>query len=106
MNEVIVSNSVKCGSCGDEIYSAHTHDYKCCSCGSVCVDGGQAYLKRSYKTGAEIIETSIVMDRTTLACCLAAMKWADETGRNEKGKLYAILRALRDNGIDLSPPSN
>ena len=42
----IVRNSAKCLKCGDEIESTHRHDFNCCSCGSLCVDGGKDYLRR------------------------------------------------------------
>jgi len=41
-------NMIRCLSCGDMIESTHVHDYKVCRCGSVAVDGGRDYLKRSY----------------------------------------------------------
>ena len=43
----IKTNRVKCLKCGDIIESKHRHDFVFCSCGSVAVDGGTAYLKRS-----------------------------------------------------------
>ena len=46
----IISNKVRCKNCGDVIESKHTHDYVSCSCGSVSVDGGHSYLKRSAKS--------------------------------------------------------
>jgi hypothetical protein len=46
MSERIIRNSIRCRKCGDEIVSTHRHDFRWCSCGSVAVDGGRAYLKR------------------------------------------------------------
>lgn len=45
----ITSNIVRCNKCGDMIESVYTHDFKCCSCGAVCVDGGLEYLAREGK---------------------------------------------------------
>lgn len=45
---MIVSNKIKCKSCGDIIESNNRHDFKFCSCGQCAVDGGHDYLKRSY----------------------------------------------------------
>lgn len=42
----ILRNQIQCLTCGDIIVSTHRHDYKWCSCGTVCVDGGDAYLRR------------------------------------------------------------
>ena len=99
MKTVIISNSIKCNKCGDIIWSAHRHDYKECSCGSVAVDGGTSYLRR---TGEDYIDISIVMEQEIIDKCLDAMRWADDTKRNDRGKLYAILRVLRDKGVELN----
>lgn len=42
----IILNSIKCLHCGDMITSNHRHDFKFCTCKSVAVDGGEAYLRR------------------------------------------------------------
>ena len=42
----IARNAIRCNKCGDEIESVYTHDFKCCSCGAVAVDGGKEYLRR------------------------------------------------------------
>jgi len=42
----IVKNCIKCLKCGDIIESVSRHDFKSCSCGAVCVDGGKDYLRR------------------------------------------------------------
>jgi hypothetical protein len=44
-------NMIRCLSCNDIIESAHTHDYKTCGCGSVSIDGGLEYAKRSFPSG-------------------------------------------------------
>jgi len=38
-------NAIECRKCGDVIESKFTHDFKCCSCGSVGVDGGLEYAR-------------------------------------------------------------
>jgi len=43
----IVRNAVRCLLCNDVIESHYRHDFVACQCGSVCVDGGTSYLKRS-----------------------------------------------------------
>lgn len=45
----IIKNAIKCAHCGYVIESKYTHDFKYCSCGTVAVDGGLSYLRRSYK---------------------------------------------------------
>jgi len=42
----IVVNKAQCIKCKDIIESTHQHDFKWCSCHSLAVDGGTAYLKR------------------------------------------------------------
>lgn len=49
----IKTNKIKCKHCGDIIESKHVHNYVICSCGSVAVDGGHYYLKRTFKTSPE-----------------------------------------------------
>lgn len=43
----ILVNRIKCNKCGEIIESTHRHDFKFCKCGSVAVDGGNDYLRRS-----------------------------------------------------------
>ncbi len=45
---VIIHNKARCKLCGDVIESHTAHDFVTCSCGSVSVDGGKSYLKRSF----------------------------------------------------------
>lgn len=45
----IKANKVQCLACKDIIESKHRHDFVWCSCGSIAVDGGTAYLKRTGK---------------------------------------------------------
>jgi hypothetical protein len=99
METVIVSNSIKCNKCEDIIWSAHRHEYKTCSCGSVAVDGGTSYFRRM---GDDYTDLSIVMTKECIDKCLESMQWAKDNNKNERGKLYAILRVLRDNGVDLN----
>lgn len=54
----IIRNSAKCLKCNDEVESKHRHDFVWCSCKSLAVDGGKAYLKRSGYP-SEIEDTSI-----------------------------------------------
>lgn len=102
---VIVSNQVECLKCGDKPYSASVHDFKYCGCGNIAVDGGQQYLRRvgncapgshSYR------DLSITMTQETVDVCEKAVIWANETGRNELGVVFAVIRALRDQGYDLN----
>jgi len=43
----IWSNEAKCKKCGDIIRSKNLHHFVGCSCGSIFVDGGSWYAKRS-----------------------------------------------------------
>ncbi len=49
MTDEIILNRIQCNACLDIITSYHQHDYHSCKCDLVSVDGGRAYLKRSYK---------------------------------------------------------
>lgn len=62
VDDVIVRNSAKCLTCGDEIESRHRHDYVTCSCGALSVDGGTSYLRRVLREeghGNGVQDTSI-----------------------------------------------
>lgn len=54
----IYANKVKCKKCGDIIESKDRHDFEWCSCGSVGVDGGKDYLRRSAQNLDDFIELS------------------------------------------------
>ena len=49
----IIKNSVKCNLCGEIIVSEDVHDLKFCKCGAVSVDGGNDYLKRTYRNSPD-----------------------------------------------------
>lgn len=60
--EIIIRNSARCLSCGDEIESTHRHHMQSCSCGAVAVDGGKAYLRRVFEPSARWEDTSILAE--------------------------------------------
>ena len=95
---MIVSNQAHCRQCGTEIYSANRHDYKTCECGSISVDGGQDYLRRS---GApeHLKEKSIILKARDVAYIVNEVQKSRESGRNDIGVAYAALRAIRDTGL-------
>lgn len=49
----IVRNAIRCKHCGDVIASRTVHEYVRCSCGTVAVDGGLEYLRRSFRNKPE-----------------------------------------------------
>lgn len=91
---MIISNQLKCISCGDEIFSSHRHDYVECSCGKCMVDGGQSYIRRSI-SGFEQ-DMSMNMDKEVVDALKGAITWAKENGRNDLGLVFAFMRTLRD----------
>lgn len=98
MGSKILSNQVKCNTCGEEIYSASVHDHQTCRCGSTSVDGGMDYLKRS---GSNYTEMSVVIDDNAFSAMLGALNWSLETFRNPLGMTCAIGRYLRDAGYEI-----
>lgn len=54
----IIRNAIQCNHCGDIIESEFTHDYKCCVCGAVAVDGGLDYLRRVYMFDGDYTDLS------------------------------------------------
>jgi len=95
---VILSNQIKCLSCGDKPYSAYRNDFKSCKCGKVNVDGGQAYLRR---VGEPYKDMSIVWDKELVDNMGEAIDEAIDTGRNNFGIVCAVSRCLRDNGYEI-----
>lgn len=57
----IITNKIKCRTCGDVIESFFTHDLKRCKCGAVEIDGGKEYLRRSANSIDDFIELSTVI---------------------------------------------
>ena len=49
---------MKCNHCGDIIESEYRHDFVCCSCGRVAVDGGKDYLRRVFHEEGDFTELS------------------------------------------------
>ena len=42
-------NKARCLLCKDVIESKTRHDLQCCTCGNVCVDGGEDYSRRVFR---------------------------------------------------------
>mgnify|MGYP000642776699 CR=1 FL=1 len=97
----IVSNQITCNSCGDTIFSAHRHDMVSCSCGEVAVDGGNSYLRR-VGNRSDYTEQSITLPEELVNNIVKSAEWAVETGRNSLGITYAVLRAIRDSGYQVT----
>ena len=59
----IIKNQAQCLKCADIIESKSVHDYVTCKCGNLSVDGGEYYLKRSFKEGMDSwIDCSVYED--------------------------------------------
>lgn len=93
---IIVSNSVQCLKCGEVIYSAHRHDFKYYKCSAVAVDGGNAYLKLSAADWSNMKELSIVLPVESVDKMIEMVTEMRESGRNDRGIVYGLLRVLRD----------
>lgn len=55
---MIAMNKAQCLICGMVLESTHRHDFNCCTCGNLCVDGGNDYQKRSVKNMSKYRELS------------------------------------------------
>jgi hypothetical protein len=56
----IITNMIKCTKCNDVIESKNRHDFVWCSCKSVAVDGGTAYLRRLGDPGSFIDLSKVI----------------------------------------------
>lgn len=88
----ILQNEIKCNECGEQIYSAHRHDFRYCKCGQVAVDGGMDYLRR---LGSGYEDKSIVVDEKHVNA-LEGIINDTEHMYNSLGKVCAIARYMRD----------
>jgi len=95
---MILSNAAKCLKCGDEIFSAYTHDFTQCECGNIFVDGGMSYVRHGFISRVDYIDLSIEISELEFEMCMSALDWCDDNGRNNLGRVCAIFRALRDTG--------
>lgn len=60
MYKKIKINMIKCNHCGDIIVSESVHDFRFCSCGTVAVDGGNEYLRKTFKNSKDdLIEVKV-----------------------------------------------
>ena len=55
----LVKNMAKCLICGDIIESKTVHDMKSCKCKALSVDGGLAYIRRSFINKEDFEELSV-----------------------------------------------
>lgn len=91
---MILQNMVKCLKCGDMPFSKSRHDFVSCKCGSIAVDGGMEYLKRTGNL-RQYQEMSYTLPRKVVQDCVDAVKWARENKRNDLGTFLAVVRALK-----------
>ena len=93
---MIIQNAVTCLGCGDFIVSKHRHDFVTCTCGSISVDGGQAYLRRvGGLTPGSYVDESWELPDELYRQCADAVEEAIDTNRNKFGIANAVLRRLR-----------
>lgn len=62
MNKIL-ENKAKCLVCDNVITSVHRHDFSCCACGNVCVDGGKDYIRRVFRDGPASFEELSVYEK-------------------------------------------
>ena len=91
---MIIQNAVTCLGCGDFIVSKHRHDFVTCTCGSISVDGGQAYLRR-VGDFTNAVDHSWALPDELYRQCADAVEEAIDTNRNKFGIANAVMRRLR-----------
>lgn len=56
----LLVNKAQCSLCNDIIESKTVHNFVCCKCGAIFVDGGKDYARRGFTNSPdEIIDLSI-----------------------------------------------
>lgn len=58
----LIANMAQCLGCKTIIRSEHTHDFKSCTCGRVCVDGGRDYTRRVFSSASDYKDLSVYDD--------------------------------------------
>ena len=94
---MILQNEAKCLKCGDQIFSAHRHDCKTCSCGNLSVDGGMDYIRRAIADKSKVKDLSLELPDYLVVALRHSID--DNKYRcNSLGSVCAIARTLRDEG--------
>ena len=95
---MILQNAAVCKNCGDEVWSAHRHDFRQCKCGAIAVDGGVDYIRRVGDLDA-FDDRSIFAPASFKEELKAAVADSRDTGRNDYGTALAVIRVLQKNGV-------
>ena len=92
----IILNSIRCNTCNTTIISYTHYDFNQCSCGAVCVDGGNDYLRR---VGSRYTELSVTTD-SSFEVIRKHLLWGSR-GRDGKKFLKRIpLDQITDSHLD------
>ena len=79
-DKVLTRNAARCLECGDEIESTHRHDFRTCSCGSISVDGGLSYAKRTWREGCSYLDLC---------------EYREETPEEYEGRIRGLVECYR-----------
>ena len=94
---MIYRNSAKCLKCNQEVISRNRHDHVTCKCGSLSVDGGPEYLKRSGNT-SHCHETSITSD-APFEAIREAFEWGSYGKSGDEDLKLTKLKDLEESHI-------
>lgn len=100
MNQLIL-NSYKCLLCGDTLVSKHRHDYVCCTCGNLSIDGGNSYQRISYKDLTAIEDNSVYWNGNNFKEVREVFTWRTY-GKNSEYKepKYIKLKDMQKDHIE------
>lgn len=82
---MIEVNAIKCGRCGDTVYSRARHDFRSCTCGAVAADGGRDYFKCCFNPEIPHETLTIKVDAT-------ARELYDDWNQFNSGDKFGLIK--------------
>lgn len=53
----MIVSGIRCGACGEVLWSRHRHDFRWCGCRASFVDGGRHYMRAGGEAQTVSVET-------------------------------------------------
>lgn len=106
-NTKILQNAAMCTECKTILVSNRVHDYKVCNCGSITVDGGHEYLRRSSLDELFVRDLSIsvptdgiVSDFKLIKECFNRALWGTFGKDGQSEFKYKFIKDLDDEHVE------
>lgn len=100
---MILSNQVRCNTCGDTPFSGHVHDFRYCKCGAIAVDGGMQYLRRLGNIHGGYTDLSIDLPDAIVKLAVKQADEAIEANSTPRLILLIVMGTFLAGGISYAP---